>query len=53
MVEVDNPFDVLGVEDDEEEETTTLAKDLNYSMLSTDLKDNMNKKKKKKKFWLF
>ena len=53
VVEVDNPFDVLGVEDDEEEETTTLAKDLNYSMRSTDLKDNMNKKKKKKKFWLF
>lgn len=53
VVEVDNPFDVLGVEDDEEEETTTLAKDLNYSMLSTDLKDNMNNKKKKKKFWLF
>ncbi len=53
VVEVDNPFDVLGVEDDEEEETTTLAKDLNYSMRSADLKDNMNKKKKKKKFWLF
>jgi uncharacterized membrane protein YGL010W len=41
VVEVDNPFDVLS-EDDEEKETVLV-----------DLHESMNKKEKKKKFWLF